>query len=72
MVIIILGSLKLIKRKEEVNIDGQENNQICIKANFLKGNAMEEALFGGLMAVGMKVNFEMVYRVDMGFFVKGM
>ena len=67
---IILGNLNLIKKMEEVYINGQGNSQIFMKASLLKVKEMEEVHFGGLMEVGMKDNLEMEFKVVMVFYIE--
>lgn len=54
----------------EVCINGQENNQIFMRANSWKENEMAEALFGGLTVAGIKANLEMEFKVDMGSYIE--
>ena len=50
---------------EEDYINGQENNLIYMKDNLWKEKETVEEHFGGLTVVGIKVNLEMEYRVDL-------
>lgn len=64
-VIIILDNSNSTKRTGEGFTNGQENNQIFIKASLSKGKGMVEGHSGGQMEAGMKANLEMVYKVAM-------
>lgn len=67
---IILDNLNLIKKMEEVYINGQGNSQIFMKASLSRVKEMEEVHFGGLMEVGMKDNLEMEFKVVMVFYIE--
>lgn len=54
----------------EACINGQANNQTCIKDSFWKGKEMVEEHFGGQMVVGMKDNLETEYKVGMESYIE--
>ena len=54
---------------EEDYINGQENNLIYMKDNLWKEKETVEEHFGGLTVVGIKVNLEMEYRVDLEYYL---
>jgi len=62
--IIISANLDLIKNKGGVFIIGLGKRVMFMKESLKLGNEMEGEHFGGVMEVGMRVNLEMVCKVD--------
>lgn len=57
-------NLDSIRKKEEVFIHGLGNRVMFMKENLKRERETEKELFGGVMAAGMKVTSEMVFKVD--------